>query len=271
MIQKDKNDLFIDDTRYSRQISLPGIGRAGQFLLSQKRVLVIGAGGLGSPLLFALAGAGIGHITIVDSDTVSESNLNRQFLYRAADIGQQKARLASERLLEYHPDLSVDPVCELLSDVNAPGLIQTHDLVIAAVDNRQTRILINKYCCIFRKVFVDGGVRAFSGYAAVIEPGRTPCYHCLFGIDEKSRIKDPPGVLGSIAGTIGSLEATLAVIMLLGLKNPLDGEIMYFHAGNMSFDRLKIERDPKCPHCSALWKQPSGAAGAREKEPESVK
>ena len=241
------------DPRYSRQISLPEIGPAGQALLAQKRVLVVGAGGLGSPVLFALAGAGIGHITIADMDTVSESNLNRQFLYREADLGRSKAIVAAERILAYHPDLSVDAVTEELTEYNAPARIDAHDLVIAAVDNRRSRLLINKYCCKYGRTMIDGGVRELSGYAAVIEPGRTPCYCCLFGIDKKSPVKDPPGVLGSIAGTIGSLEATLALLILLGLENPLAGEILYFHAKKMSFDRLEIARDPECPHCAALW------------------
>jgi len=251
---KEKNNKSTSsDPRYSRQISLPEIGPAGQFLLAQKKVLVIGAGGLGSPLLFALAGAGIGHITIVDMDTVSESNLNRQFLYRETDIGRSKAIVAAERLLAYHPDLSVDAVTQPLSEHNAPELIRSHDLVIAAVDNRRSRLLINQYCCKFGRTMIDGGVRELSGYTAVIEPGRTPCYYCLFGIEEKAPGKNPPGVLGSIAGTIGSLEATLALIILLGLENPLAGEVLYFHAKNMSFERLKIERDPDCPHCASLW------------------
>jgi len=238
------------DPRYSRQVGLPEIGPAGQLLLGQKRVLVIGAGGLGSPLLFALAGAGIGRITIVDSDTVSESNLNRQFLYRSADLGLPKARLAADRLREYHPDLSVVSVTELLTDKNAPELIASHDLVISAVDSLQSRLLINKYCCRYGRTLVDGGVSGFSGYAAVIEPGRTPCYHCLFGVRENTP-SGPSGVLGSIAGIIGSLEATLAIILLLGLENPLDGEVLFFYAKDMSFERLKIMRDPDCPHCAA--------------------
>lgn len=252
------------DPRYSRQISLPEIGQAGQFLLSQKRVLVIGAGGLGSPVLFALAGAGVGHITIVDPDTVSESNLNRQFLYRAADIGLPKARLAGQRLLEYHPDLSAESIVELLDERNAPGLIRSHDLVIAAVDSRASRNIINKYCCTFSRTMIDGGARGFSGYTAVIEPGVTPCYHCLFGIEE-SAPSGAPGVLGSVAGTIGSLEATLAVMLLLDLPDPLAGDVLYFHAKSMSFERLKIERDPECPHCSALWQKKSS-----EPEPGSL-
>lgn len=249
----NNNKNTSSDPRYSRQISLPEIGQAGQALLSQKKVLVVGAGGLGSPVLFALAGAGIGHITIVDMDTVSESNLNRQFLYREADLGRSKAIVAAERLLAYHPDLSVDAVREELTEYNAPEWIRSHDLTVAAVDNSRSRLLINKYCCKYGRTMIDGGVRELSGYAAVIEPGRTPCYHCLFGIDKKTPVKDPPGVLGSIAGTIGSLEATLTLLILLGLENPLAGELLYFHAKKMSFDRLKIERDPDCPHCAALW------------------
>lgn len=240
------------DPRYVRQVGLPEIGPAGQRKLAESRVLVIGAGGLGSPLLFGLAGAGVGHLTIVDHDLVSESNLNRQFLYQADEVGSLKAELAARRLKAYHPDLSVEAVPGLLSEQNADALIGSHDLVIAAVDSRQSRLLINQFCCKLGKTMVDGGVRGLDGYLAVIEPGRTPCYCCLFGAGPVHQAEVSP-VLGTVAGTIGSMEATLAILLLLGQDNPLAGEVLYVDSKSMSFDRLKIKRDPACPHCAALY------------------
>jgi len=269
MTVNGNNDAYNNvhmDPRYSRQINLPEIGQAGQLVLAQKRVLAVGAGGLGSPLLFALAGAGIGHITIADQDMVSESNLNRQFLYRSDDIGKPKANLAAERLLEYHPDLRIEAISESFNDINGPELIASHDLVIAAVDNRRSRLLMNQLCCRYGRILIDGGVSGFSGYAAVIEPGITPCYHCLFGINENLPSKTS-GVLGSVAGVIGSLEATLAVMLLLGMGNPLAGEVLYFHAVKMTFERLKMERNPDCPHCADLWEK----SKQRNEEEESAK
>ena len=239
------------DPRYARQVDLPEIGPAGQNKLAKCKVLVIGAGGLGSPLLFGLTGAGVGHLTIVDHDRVSESNLNRQFLYQAAEIGSLKAEQAARRLKAYHPDLSVQAVTEPLSDLNGAVLIGSHDLVVAAVDSRQSRLLINQICCKLGKTMVDGGVHGLDGYLAVIEPGRTPCYRCLFGIGPTDS-KVSGSVLGSVAGTIGSMEATLAILLLLGQENPLAGEILFVDLKSMAFDRLKIRRNPDCPHCAAL-------------------
>ncbi|MDD2457931.1 MAG: HesA/MoeB/ThiF family protein [Eubacteriales bacterium] len=249
------------DGFYARQVILPEIGLQGQARLQQSRVLVIGAGGLGSPILMALAGAGIGHLTLVDQDTVSASNLNRQFLYTAADIGQPKATIARERLLAYHPDIEVVALDQTFTTELARHVIPDHDLVVAAVDNRGARRLINRACYQLGKPWIDGGVRGFSGSVAVYRPGETACYDCRFDLVEEDPMAAPVvetgadlpaapiGALGVTASVIGSLEADLALCLLLGLGDPLQGEMLYYHGRTLDFQRVPIAARPDCPIC----------------------
>jgi adenylyltransferase/sulfurtransferase len=251
------------DPRYARQIILPEIGPAGQARLADGRVLVVGAGGLGSAVLYGLAGAGVGHLSIVDPDRVSPSNLNRQFLYQDQDIGRLKAEVAAGRLRAYHPDLSLWISPAMLDEQLADELVSRHDLVVSAVDNRAARLLLNAACCRHDKPLVDGGVSGLAGYLAIIEPGRTPCCRCLFG-DIQSDTLQPAGVLGAVAATIGSLQATAAVLLLLGCRNPLEQEVLYLDGKTMAFDRVRFSRDPDCPDCgNLLYKaQPGGGSDA---------
>lgn len=254
---------------YERQISVPEIGTEGQARLRRSGVLVIGAGGLGSPLLMALAGAGVGRIGLIDADTVSAGNLNRQFLYTPEDIGLPKAVQAGRRLRAYHPDLLFEIYGEYLTEELAERLFAQYDLIAAAVDNNRTRRLINRICCRLRKPLVDGGLRGFSGYVASVEPGRTPCFDCLFGYSDLPLSAEPdlpgqheapdpahaaerPGALGVTAGVLGSLEANLVLLSLLGLPNPIAGEIFTYNGKSMSFDRLTVERTPGCLACGSL-------------------
>lgn len=252
---------------YARQVILPEIGQQGQTRLQQSRVLVIGAGGLGSPILMALAGAGVGHLTVVDHDIVSASNLNRQFLYTAADIGQPKATTARNRLLAYHPDIEVIALDQTFTAELARHVIPDHDLVVAAVDNRGARRLINRACYPLGKPWIDGGVRGFSGSVAVYRPGETSCYDCRFDLVEEDPMASavdetdanstvapktpaaPIGALGATASVIGSLEADLALCLLLGLGDPLQGEMLYYHGRTLDFQRIPIAARPDCPIC----------------------
>lgn len=249
---------------YARQVILPEIGPAGQARLHQSRVLVIGAGGLGSPILMALAGAGIGHLTLVDHDTVSASNLNRQFLYTVADIGRPKAVAARERLLAYHPDLDIVAHERLLTADFARQLVPDQDLVVAAVDHRLTRRLINRICYELGKPWIDGGVRGFSGSVATYIPGQNACLDCRFDwpadlappeeLPEATlqplSVAIPVGTLGATASVIGSLEADLALCLLLGLPDPLQGQILYYHGRTLDFAKISIAARPGCPVCS---------------------
>lgn len=271
---------------YQRQLVMPEIGPAGQERLNAGRVLVIGAGGLGSPILFGLAGAGIGRIGIVDADRVSASNLNRQFLYTPADCGCLKAEVARDRIVAYHPDLQIEAYPETLDESRAMRWFSDYDLVVGAVDNNKTRRIINAACCRLSLPWVDGGIQGFSGYAALIIPGKTPCFDCLFGLSgmpmpdadhhadpgadpesdpgriviqerDAPKIHEPdkkrPGVLGVTAGVIGSLEATLAIAYLLGLPDPLNGELFYYFGKQMTTSRIRIERSSDCPVCGGLF------------------
>lgn len=240
------------DDYYVRQVNLPEFGPAGQERLLSSRVLVVGAGGLGSPVLMALAGAGVGHLTIVDSDTVAPSNLNRQFLYTVADIGQGKAKIARQRLKAYHPDLAIDALEEKLDETRAFELFGAFDLVVAAVDNRATRQMINRVCYALGKPWIDGGVRGFSGYVAAFRPGATPCYACCFDLGPENAGQEPtmsPGAIGATASVIGSLEADLAIVHLLSLELPLAGEILYYHGRTLDFSRIAFEKRAECPIC----------------------
>lgn len=247
----DSPGLSPDSAYYVRQVILPDIGPEGQARLSRARVLVIGAGGLGSPLLMALAGAGVGTITVLDQDTVSPSNLNRQFLYTAADIGKPKATLARERLQAYHPDLVIEARAESLTEALARDMFPAQDLIVAAVDNRETRQLINRICYELGKPWIDGGVRGFSGYAAAFEPGLTPCYDCCFDLGPAGPKKaaEPSGAIGATASVIGSLEANLVIIRLLGLPDPLGGQLLLYHGRTLDFTHLAIEKRDDCPIC----------------------
>lgn len=239
------------DPRYARQVILPEIGPVGQARLAAARVLVVGAGGLGSAVLYGLAGAGVGHLSIMDPDRVSPSNLNRQFLYQDQDVGRLKVEMASERLRAYHPDISLWLSPAMLDEQLAGELVSQHDLIISAVDSRAARLLLNEACCRHGKPLVDGGVNGLAGYLAIIEPGKTPCCRCLFGADSDSSLQ-PAGVLGAVAATIGSLQATAAVLLLLGCSNPLEQEVLYLDGRTMVFDRVRFCRDPDCPDCGNL-------------------
>lgn len=246
---------------YERQLGLPEIGLAGQARLKESAVLVIGAGGLGSPVLFNLAGAGVGRIGIVDVDTIAVSNLNRQFLYTVADLGQPKAEVAARRLRAYHPDLLIEPCFQQLDETLALDLFPAYDVIVACVDNNVTRCLINKVCHRLGKSLIDGGIRGLAGYCTWIEPGVTPCFDCLFGLSGKPENNlahrparlSPLYALGATASVIGSLQATLVLLQVLGQANPLAGEILQYHGRSLVFDRIKVERDPICPICGDLF------------------
>lgn len=238
----------------------------GQSRLLRASVLVIGAGGLGSPVLFALAGAGVGRIGIVDLDSVAASNLNRQFLYTAAEIGESKATCAAARLAAYHPDLMITPYAQRLDTELAYELFPQYDLIVACVDNLATRQIINQVICALKKTLVDGGIRGMSGYAAAVQPGMTACLDCYFGLNERvlaaiGKTKNPIAALGATASVIGSLMAQTVILLLLGLANPLAEGILTYHGQTLSFEHQVIARDPSCASCGGLFQtqKPWGA------------
>ena len=230
--------------RYARQAAL--MGEEGQMKLSRARVLVLGAGGLGSPLLYYLAAAGVGFLTVVDGDRMSESNLNRQILYTEADLGCWKAERAAERLRDLNGTVHVTSVTARFTEENGSAMVAESDLVALALDNQETRLLANRLCVEQGKPLVDGGIDGWSGYVTEVVPGETPCLACWL------RNRRPGGhvsvSLGPMAGIVGSLEALAVVERLLG-RPWLAGKMLLFNGSEWTLSPLRAGRRPDCPAC----------------------
>lgn len=235
--------------RYSRQIQLPQIGPAGQARLAGASALVIGAGGLGSTLLYCLAGAGIGRVGILDDDVVSESNLNRQFLFTTADLGRAKSLVAAERLAALNPHIQYERQSLRVNAQNAPALVKGWDIAILAVDNLETRLAVNRACCVAGIVLLNGGVEGFFGLIQLVEPGLTPCLECLYGeARQEDQTAEVPS-LGAAAAVVSSLMADAAIVLLLGLPNPLKNDLLCIDTEHFSFERVELSRSSSCPAC----------------------
>ncbi|HET6474535.1 MAG TPA: HesA/MoeB/ThiF family protein [Thermoleophilia bacterium] len=238
--------------RYDCQLVLREIGERGQNALRAGSALVVGAGGLGAPVLFYLAAAGVGRIGIVDDDVVELSNLQRQILFTTADVGRPKAEVAAERLAALNPDVALEPRAARLDAATAFSVIDCYDIVVTAVDNFATRYLLNDACVLHRKTLVDGAVLRMTGLAMTIKGGETACYRCLF--------PEPPppagviscseaGVLGPIPGLIGSIQALEVIKVLTGAGQPLYDRLVQYDGGAMTFSEVEIARVPSCPVC----------------------
>jgi adenylyltransferase/sulfurtransferase len=230
--------------RYRRQIPL--IGEAGQEKLRGSKVLIAGAGGLGSPLALYCAAAGVGHIRIIDPDVVSRSNLNRQVLYTEADIGRPKVEAAAERLCSFNPDIRVEPVRESLSPENIAGLVRGMDIILDALDTYAARFILNQQAVVQGVPMIHGAVGGFCGQMALIVPGRTPCLACI--------ILHPPAdadvpVMGIAAGMIGLLQAGAAIRFLLGDHHTGLSELVLWDGSCGRLDSIPMERDPGCMIC----------------------
>lgn len=242
--------------RYSRHLRLPQVGREGQLRLQAARVVLIGAGGLGSPAAFYLAAAGVGRIRLVDHDVVDRSNLQRQILHRDEGIGEQKVHSAARALLALNPLVQVEAIGERLTSKNVMDLITDADVVIDGSDNFPTRYLLNDACVRAAKPLVYGAVHRFEGQVSVFDAGRrrglAPCYRCLF--PEPPTAEDAPncaeaGVLGVLPGVIGVLQATEAIKLMLGIGDSLAGRLLHFDALAMRFRETRLGADPQCPGC----------------------
>jgi sulfur-carrier protein adenylyltransferase/sulfurtransferase len=240
--------------RYSRQILLPQVGEAGQARLAAARVVVIGAGGLGAPALLYLAAAGVGQITIIDDDRVERSNLHRQVVHADARVGMGKAESARMTLLALNPRVSVMVVAERLRADNVEALIRDHDVVVDGADNFATRYLLAAATRRLDQPMVYAAIERFTGQASVFDPRRedSPCYRCLF--PEPPSAADAPncaeaGVLGVLPGTLGLVQATEAIKLVLGIGQPLVGRLLTYDALAMRFRELTLRRDPACPGC----------------------
>ena len=238
--------------RYSRHLIMPEVGMTGQKKLKSASILLIGAGGLGSPLGLYLAAAGIGRLGLVDFDVVDHSNLQRQVLHTTADVGRSKLQSAAEHLQAINPEVELDLYETHISSANAMELMGPYDIVIDGTDNFPTRYLVNDACVLLGKPNVYGSIFRFDGQASVFHPPHGPCYRCLF--------PEPPppgmvpscaegGVLGILPGTIGIIQATEAVKLILGTGKSLIGRLMVYDALDMTFREMKIRRNPECPLC----------------------
>jgi molybdopterin/thiamine biosynthesis adenylyltransferase len=246
--------LFTEEQvrRYSRHMLLPTVGAMGQKKLLNARVLLLGAGGLGSPAAFYLAAAGVGTIGIVDFDTVDLSNLQRQILHRQEDVGKPKVESAMRTLKALNPDVDVVPFRTRLYSDNVFDIIKDFDYIVDGTDNFQTRYLINDASVMTNKTVVHGSIFQFDGQVTVFKPHEGPCYRCLFP-------QPPPpgavpncaeaGVFGVLPGIVGSIQAVETLKLILGEGDPLIGRLLIFDALAMEFSEVKIRRDPNCPVC----------------------
>lgn len=239
--------------RYSRHLMLPEIGRQGQLALKRSRVLVVGAGGLGSPVSMYLAAAGVGTLGLVDFDVVDASNLHRQILYGASDVGRSKLEVAAERLLETNPHTRVVLHPVRIDRTNARELIAGYDLIVDGTDNFPTRYLVNDACVLESKPNVYGSIFRFEGQVSLFWGAEGPCYRCLFA-------EPPPpelvpscaegGVLGVLPGIIGCLQANEAIKFLTGIGDGMLGRLLLFDALRMRFHEVRLKKNPTCPVCS---------------------
>ncbi|GAC1315232.1 MAG: molybdopterin-synthase adenylyltransferase MoeB [Ktedonobacteraceae bacterium] len=238
--------------RYSRHLLVPEVGEQGQFKLLDSRVLLIGAGGLGSPAAYYLAAAGVGTMGIIDAYVVDDSNLQRQILHNTKRIGQLKAESARETIEALNPDVKVITYIERLDETNVARIIADYDVIVDGTDNFPTRYLLNDAALIANKPVVHGSVFRFEGQLTVFKPYDGPCYRCLYPEPPPAALAPScaeAGVLGVLPGIIGLLQATETIKLLLGIGDPLVGRLMTYDALAGEFSELRLYRDPKCPAC----------------------
>ena len=242
-----------ETARYSRHLLLPEVGMQGQQALKDKSVLLVGTGGLGSPAALYLAAAGVGRLGLVDYDIVDVSNLQRQIIHGDSTVGQRKVDSAKKRLADINPHVTVETYDTQLSSQNALEICRTYDVIADGTDNFPTRYLVNDACVLLKKPNVYASIFRFEGQLSVFDAQKGPCYRCLY--------PEPPppglvpscaegGVLGVLPGTLGMLQATEVIKVLLNLGDTMVGRLLLFDALEMRFRELKLRRDPKCAMCS---------------------
>lgn len=237
--------------RYSRHLIMPQVGSSGQRKIIESSVLIIGAGGLGSPVALYLALAGVGKIGIVDFDVVDRSNLQRQILHQTGDIGKPKVQSARETLEAHNPNIEVVTHEEPITSDNAFGIIGQYDMVVNGADNFATRYLVNDACYLLKKPLIDGSILMFDGQATTYIPGKG-CYRCLYPAPPPPGMVPScaeAGVLGAMCATIGSIQATEVLKLILDIGEPLVNRLLLYDALSLEFRIVKVRRDPECPLC----------------------
>lgn len=239
--------------RYTRQMRLPQVGEEGQLKLLDAKVLCVGAGGLGSPLAFYLAAAGVGTLGIIDNDVADRSNLQRQILHNEEVVGDLKVDSARKTLSRLNSDITINTYAERLTSANVLELFARYDVIVDGTDNFPTRYLINDACVMLGKPNVHGSIFYFDGQCTVFNHGDGPCYRCLYPEPPPPELAPScaeAGVLGAVCGVIGTLQAVEVMKLLLDMGEPLAGRLLSCDVLNMEFRQLKVRRDPKCPVCS---------------------
>jgi molybdopterin/thiamine biosynthesis adenylyltransferase len=238
--------------RYSRHILLKDVGIEGQMKLFAAKVLIVGAGGLGSPVALYLAAAGVGTIGIVDADVVDLSNLQRQIIHFTADVNKPKVDSAAEKMRALNPDVTVRTYHEFLRAANARQIIRDYHFVVDGTDNFVAKFLINDACVLERKPFSHGGILRFNGQTMTVRPGESACYRCAFrGIPPKGLVPScsEAGVLGVVAGMLGTIQAAEALKFITGVGELLTNALLIFDAKDMSFSKVQMQPNPKCAVC----------------------
>lgn len=232
--------------RYDRQIMIPEIGREGQERLKNARIFIAGAGGLGSPVSIYLAAAGVGRIKIADHDTIELSNLNRQVLHWKEDLGKRKVDSARDKLRKLNPDIKLEIIHETINEKNVSQMVDGFDAIVDAMDNFQTRYILNKAAVDKDIPFFHGAVRGFEGRAMTIIPGKTACLRCMYhGMPPKE--KSP--VLGVTPAIIASIQATEVIKYLIGIGDLLTDRLLIYDGLMMIFREFKVRKNPECDHC----------------------
>ncbi|ABB24421.1 HesA/MoeB/ThiF family protein [Pelodictyon luteolum] len=241
-----------EQERYSRHLALPEIGMEGQQRLRASRVLIVGAGGLGSPAALYLSAAGVGTIGLIDGDTVDLTNLQRQILHTTASVGIKKVDSARECLMALNPNQNLHIYPFRLSSENAGEIVRGYDFVVDATDSFGSKFLISRACHATRKPYSHAGITRFFGQAMTVIPGKTTCCHCIFHEDEAPPEAAPEGPLGAMPGVIGSIQAIETIKVLLAIGTPLYDTLLTCNTLTMEFRRVTVRRDPRCPLCGTL-------------------
>lgn len=243
--------MLIDKGRYKRHLLLQEIGEAGQRKLSEAKVLVVGAGGLGSPVCLYLAAAGVGEIGIVDADVVDISNLQRQVLYSTEDLGKAKVMIAKRKLEALNPDIVVKAYNERFCNDNAERISGNYDIIVDASDNIETRYFCNDFCVSHGKTLIHGSIGEFNGNVMTIQPGYA-CLRCVFPEAVMLKKSSDSGVIGAVPGIAGSIQAAEVIKVITGAGEPLVSRLLTFNILSMDFMTIEVVKNPDC-HCSKQW------------------